>query len=403
MHVRRICEAVEIVSGDGEIGGDGGGAGVARRAEEVGAGILAAEGPAERVLPPSTADYEDPHFLVALRNASAAAPAAFRAASATSRARSFASVRVVGTGGGHVVPERARAGFVAPADVLAAHDAVVFAARDPALELRRAHGVHRMREGQRVDDLVDRVEPLVARGVFVRLRHEGVHVHGAFEHRAPAAAGHLHVEPLRHDDILMSQEPRPIGRELALPRPLEEREPHRQEDDTRQQRQSTEADEREHRRDGRVQGMAAHHVSQLVGQEDPELIVVQQLERRGVEHDEWIVHAVRAGVEDRGLRDVELGDVGPVERGADFDVQGPDLGELRGPHAHRVALKQEPDAPLAAQECDHLAHHVVEARHRPERLQSGPVGRVLPAHGGDLGKGAAGAGGGDAAHGRLGV
>src|SRR5690606_35974843 len=62
---------------------------------------------------------------------------------------------------GHVVPEGPLLRFAAPAGVLAAHDAVVFARRDPSLQLGRAHRVHRMSERQGVEDLVDDVEALV--------------------------------------------------------------------------------------------------------------------------------------------------------------------------------------------------------------------------------------------------
>ena len=65
--------------------------GLPGRAEQVGVGILAAEGPAERVLPPAAADDQEPHDFWAFRNASRARSAARLAASATWLASSRAS------------------------------------------------------------------------------------------------------------------------------------------------------------------------------------------------------------------------------------------------------------------------------------------------------------------------
>ena len=91
VHVGRVGQSVQIVGGDGEVGGELGGTGIARRAVEVGVGVLAAERPAERMLPPSAADDQQPHGFCAFRNASRARSAARRAASATWSASSRAS------------------------------------------------------------------------------------------------------------------------------------------------------------------------------------------------------------------------------------------------------------------------------------------------------------------------
>ena len=91
MHVGGVGQAVEVVGGDGEVGGELGGAGIARGAEEVGVRVFAAEGPAERVLPPAAADDQEPHDFWAFRNASRARSAARLAASATWLASSRAS------------------------------------------------------------------------------------------------------------------------------------------------------------------------------------------------------------------------------------------------------------------------------------------------------------------------
>ena len=96
-------------------------------------------------------------------------------------------------------------------------------------------------------------------------------------------------------------------------------------------RQRAEAHQRQDRGDGAIERVPAHHVTQLVGQQDAELVLVQQLERGGMEHDERIVDPVRAGVEERRLGDVQLRDVRPVEGGADLDVQLPERGNWVGP------------------------------------------------------------------------
>ena len=89
---------------------------------------------------------------------------------------------------------------------------------------------------------------------------------------------------------------------------------------------------------------------ELVGEQHAKLVVVQQLDRGRVDHDERLIDAVGAGVEERRLGDVELGHDRPVEGGDDFVVQVPERGKLRRPDADRVALKEEPHAALAAQE-----------------------------------------------------
>ena len=63
----------------------------------------------------------------------------------------------------------------------------------------------------------------------------------------------------------------------------------------------------------------------------------------------------------------------------DLGVQLPEPGELGGPDSDRVPLKQETNAPLAAEHRQDLADHLVHPGNRPQRLQSGAVGGVLPA------------------------
>ncbi len=91
VHVRRIGDAVEVVRGDGEVGGELGGTRIPGRAVEVGVGLLPPQRPAEGVLAPAAADDQQPHDFCAFRKASRARSAARRAASATWEASSRAS------------------------------------------------------------------------------------------------------------------------------------------------------------------------------------------------------------------------------------------------------------------------------------------------------------------------
>ena len=180
--------------------------------------------------------------------------------------------------------------------------------------------------------------------------------------------------------------PGAVGGELGLARPLEDGEPDRQQRDARQERQGAETHVEQDLGDGAIERMAAHHVTHLVGQQHPELVFVEQLDGGRVHHDERIVDAVGAGVEHRRLRDVQLGHHGPVEGGADFDMERVGLGELIDAGPHGVALEQEADAALAAQDGDDLPDHVVEAGNRAQGLERGAIGGVLPGDTGDLGE-----------------
>ena len=133
--------------------------------------------------------------------------------------------------------------------------------------------------------------------------------------------------------------------------------------------------------------MTAHHVSHLVRDEGAHFLIVEHLQRGGVQDDEGIIHPVCPGVEDRSLGDEQLGNPGPVEGGAHLDVGAVQRGELGGTRLDRVGLEQEANAPLSAQECHDLADRFVETGNRPHGLERGAIGRVLPGDGGNFGKG----------------
>ncbi len=117
-----------------------------------------------------------------------------------------------------------------------------------------------------------------------------------------------------------------------------------------------------------------------------------------MEHDERIVDAVRARVEDRRLGDVHLGNLLPPEGGAVLDVHVPEARELGRSDADRVRLEEQPDAALAAEKRQHLPDDFIHARKGSKRLQRGPVGGMLPGDGGDVWQRTAGPRGGEIRH-----
>ncbi len=117
--------------------------------------------------------------------------------------------------------------------------------------------------------------------------------------------------------------------------------------------------------------------------------------------DERIVDAVRPCVEHRRLGDEELGNPLPPERGAILDVKPPQQWVLRRAHPHGIALEEEPDAPLPAEDPEDLADHLVDAGHRAQRVQRRAVGGMFPRHAGNVGKCDARTGSGEGGHHEL--
>ena len=95
-----------VVGGNGEVGGELGGAGIARRAVQIGVRILATEGPAERMLPPPAADDEYPHELLRVPEG-LPGPVGRAPGGIGHLARDLTGlVGVIAAGGGHVVAQR---------------------------------------------------------------------------------------------------------------------------------------------------------------------------------------------------------------------------------------------------------------------------------------------------------
>ena len=137
----------------------------------------------------------------------------------------------------------------------------------------------------------------------------------------------------------------------------------------------------------------------LVRQDDPELIFVEHLQGRRVQHDERGIDPIGAGVEDRGLGDVQLGDRLPVERGAGLDVQRPEPGELGRADPYRVALEEHADSAFSAQHAQDFPDDVIEAREASQSLERCAIRGVLPGDWVNLGERPPGPGRKGSAHG----
>src|SRR2546426_404036 len=242
-------------------------------------------------------------------------------------------------------------------------------------------GVEGVRWGEVIDDFEHAVQCPPRFLILLRLLEERVEIHLLHV----AAARHFQEHPHRSGRILSREKARTIGRELALPIPLEQRELDGSEDDPRQEREEVHPDEHDEHEDGVVQRVTAHHVPDLVTEQDAHLVVVEQVQRAGVDHDERPVHPVGSRIHERGLRHEQLGPLRPVEGRKHIGVESVHSRELRRPNADRVGLEQQPDAAFA-QEADDLLYDLVEPGHGAQRLQRGAVGGVLPGHRRDLGE-----------------
>ena len=100
-------------------------------------------------------------------------------------------------------------------------------------------------------------------------------------------------------------------------------------------------------------------MAKLVAQERPHLVVIEQLQRAGVDDDERPVHPVGARVDERRLGYEQLGPRVPIHRRQHVGIQLVETRELPRPDAHGVCLEQQANAALADESVD-LLHHLVE-------------------------------------------
>ncbi len=243
------------------------------------------------------------------------------------------------------------------AGVFAAHDALVVPPLDPALQLGGAQRVERMGAIERVEDLVDAVQRSARLLVFLGLHEERIQIHLLHV----AAACHLQEHAERGLGVLAGEQAGAVRRQLALAVPLEQCKTNGEQCDPGEERQRCKADVEDEGENRVVQRMAAHHVAQFVAEQGAHLVVIEQLQRAGVDDDERPVHAEGAGVDERRLRHEQIGPHFPVHRRQHVGVECVEPRELRRAHAYGIGLEQQPDAALT-DEGEHLLHHFVEPR-----------------------------------------
>src|SRR6476619_2021659 len=99
---------------------------------------------------------------------------------------------VVAARSGHVLAERTLCALCSAPYVFAPENPVVLSAGHPTLQLGGPDRVHRMRQREGAQQLIDDVEPLTGAGVLVGLLHERFHIELTGEMGSASSAGHLH-------------------------------------------------------------------------------------------------------------------------------------------------------------------------------------------------------------------
>jgi hypothetical protein len=126
-----------------------------------------------------------------------------------------------------------------------------------------------------------------------------------------------------------------------------------------------------------VDGVAADRVAQLVGDHEAHLVLVEQLQQRGVQHDERLVHPDGHRVGERVVADVHLRQLLHVQHASDVGQHLVQLLELSVVDPHRRSQEQQPDRTLV-EESRHRLQEGVETLELPQRHESATVGGVLP-------------------------
>src|SRR5690606_32649189 len=110
------------------------------------------------------------------------------------------------------------------------------------------------------------------------------------------------------------------------------------------------------------------------------LVAVEECERAGIQEDEWLVHPVGAGVDERRLGDEERVSFGRVECLQYLEVAMVQVGELTLGDPDGVGLEGQADG-LLSEQAEDLLEYLVECGHAAQRGQGGAVGRVFPCAG----------------------
>jgi hypothetical protein len=192
--------------------------------------------------------------------------------------------------------------------------------------------------------------------------------------------------------VLAHQQPGPVAGDLGLAEPLEQRGDQRlHAEGAAGQRGGRAGEVQQPQQHGAVDRVPGEGVPELVADDEAQLLLVEQLDQAGGQHDHRTVHADRHRVHDRALLHEQLGRLLLVQDPAGVGEQAVEPRELLGRDLHRVAEQQQPHPALPDQPVEHLQQHV-EAGELAQRGQRGAVRRVLVGAGADAGEGLAHAG-----------
>jgi hypothetical protein len=118
------------------------------------------------------------------------------------------------------------------------------------------------------------------------------------------------------------------------------------------------------------------HVPSLVREDDPQMLLVEELDELGVDDDYRPSSADRESVRDGILGEIEIGRGLEIERRVRARVRAPDVSELILSETHCGAEHAAPHRTLVA-EFDQLAHDRVEMRNALQRRGRSPVSGML--------------------------
>ncbi len=192
------------------------------------------------------------------------------------------------------------------------------------------------------------------------------------------AAGQLHLHAERDRRVLYGEEAGAVTGQLGLARPLVQRgddRPDAQCADRHPVHRAGQPHQPEQQR--LVERVPALSVTELVAEDEPQLLLVEPLQQRAVDDDDRLVQADRERVPDRAVGDVELRQLPYVERAARLGVEPVHPRELALVDPDRRSEELQPHGALVDQPGD-LPQHEVEALELPQRHQGTPVRRVLP-------------------------
>ncbi len=268
------------------------------------------------------------------------------------------------------------------ARVVAVHDPLVVAALGPLLQLGRADRGEGVRAGQHVQDLQHGVAQVAARLVLLGLLQERVHVHLV----QMVAARDLHQAAHRGLEVLADQQTGAVRGQLRLAEPLAQR-GHDRHDRDGAQRDPGDPDGEvgQEQQDGPVHGVPGQRVPDLMADDRPHLLLVEQLDEPRGHHDDRLVQADAHRVRLRVLVDVHRRDLLQVQDVTGVPQHVVEVRELLVRDAHGVGQEQQPEAPLGQQAAQRLEDGVEPAQ-LAQRHQGTAVGRVLVRTRGDAGE-----------------